>query len=103
MKLLFRTLAGSALLALAACDSDSDEGEQRTAVGQILPGSTTDAMIPYDQLRSQPPLAPPTGASVKPGGVADSAAEDTATDAAQEEAGAPSEAAPAEPSPTPTE
>lgn len=52
-------------LALTAC-----KGEQKsagnTAGGQILPGSTSDAMLPLDTVRSQPPLAPKTEASGKP-------------------------------------
>jgi hypothetical protein len=46
-------------LVLAACQGETKKAEdQRTAVGEILPGSVSDAMLPYDSLRSQPPLAP---------------------------------------------
>lgn len=46
--------------ALAACGGGSDKKgkDQRTAAGEILPGSVSDAMLPYDTVRSQPPLAP---------------------------------------------
>lgn len=89
MKSLFRpALFGAALLALAACGSDNKEADQRTAVGEVLPGSTTDAMIRYDQLRSQPPLAPSTGSGGSTKQDADPAAGETATDAAEPDPGA---------------
>lgn len=60
----FRTVLILAFaLGLAACEGENSGADQRTAVGQILPGSASDAMIPYDSLRSQPPLAPQTGAA----------------------------------------
>ena len=34
-----------------------------TAVGEVLPGSASDAMLPVDTVRSQPPLAPRIEAS----------------------------------------
>jgi hypothetical protein len=53
-------------LALAACQGEKKTARQDAAAGEILPGSTSDAMLPYDTVRSQPPLAPiatgrPTG------------------------------------------
>ena len=58
------TLIAALPLALVAC-----QGEQKatggTADGEILPGSTSDAMLPLDQLRSQAPLAPHGEASSK--------------------------------------
>ncbi len=58
-------------LALGGCWSKkaSKADDQRTASGQILPGSTSDAMIAYDALTSRAPVAPravaaaPTGSS----------------------------------------
>ena len=67
-------LAG--LLALAACHRSGKGEDQRTAVGQVFSGSVTDAMLPYDSLRSQPQLAPARAAA------ASAAATDGATDAA---------------------
>lgn len=49
---------GGLALALAACNGDKKSGQQGTAAGEILPASTSDAMLPYDTVRSQPPLAP---------------------------------------------
>jgi hypothetical protein len=54
-------------LALAACKSEKKkEGEAGTAQGEILPGSASDAMLPLDSVRSQPPLAPEQTPSGKP-------------------------------------
>jgi hypothetical protein len=50
-------------LALAACQGET--AQQSTAEGEVLPGSASDAMLPYDTVRSQPPLAPVAQASGK--------------------------------------
>lgn len=63
MKPCHTALILAAALPLAACNGENKGSDQRTAVGEILPGSVSDAMVPYDSLRSQPPLAPPTGAA----------------------------------------
>ena len=70
MILMRRPARAAALLAvltiaLAAC-KDEPKPAQKTggaATGEILPGSASDAMIQYDTLRSQPPLAPPVVSS----------------------------------------
>ncbi|MDT0575772.1 hypothetical protein RM533_06195 [Croceicoccus sp. F390] len=51
----------AAMLALSACQQDSDTvpTEGRAAEGAVLPGTIDDAMIPLDQLRSQGELAEP--------------------------------------------
>ena len=64
-------------LALAGCQDKKQAPVQGTAGGEVLPGSTSDAMLPIDSVRSQPPLAPKVesngakpgkaGASGKPG------------------------------------
>jgi hypothetical protein len=51
-------LACTAALLLAACGADKKQEGAGKAEGEILPGSTSDAMLPYDSVRSQPPLAP---------------------------------------------
>jgi hypothetical protein len=79
-----KSLVALILLAgLSACGEKKavKNDDQRTASGQILPGSISDAMIPYDALTSQPPVAPP---KPKPSSVAEGA--DSAEDAAPEEA-----------------
>lgn len=67
-------------LLLAACGGGGDEpqgdgGDGRTATGEVLEGSISDAMIPLDQVKSQAPLAKPeakpteagAGAAAAPG------------------------------------
>ena len=56
-------------LLLAGCGDDGGDKAKSagTAVGEILPGSASDAMIPVDQVKSQSPLAP----KVDEGGKAD--------------------------------
>lgn len=87
----------SALIALAAltgCNQSKKAEGAGTAAGEILPGSTSDAMIPLDSVRSQAPLAPKVVNGEK--------AKSRARDAPQAEAEAAEEAAPAaESAPTP--
>ncbi|MBW8755351.1 MAG: hypothetical protein JF595_14610 [Sphingomonadales bacterium] len=54
-------------LALAGCKADKKPDEARTAQGEILEGSASDAMLPLDTVRSQPPLAPEATSSGKAG------------------------------------
>jgi hypothetical protein len=90
-------LALALVLALAACKGGEKE-TGGTAEGQILPGSASDAMIHYDQLTSQPPLAP---RKAGPAEAADDTATDSASDAAAPDVDAPAVAAPVK-TPTPT-
>lgn len=83
-------------LALAACGSggaDKKQKDQRTAAGEILPGSASDAMLPYDTVRSQPPPAPKE--SRKPGAKANGAeeAEASASGASADVTAVPAETA----------
>jgi len=55
---MFRLIALMALVALAGCHKETRSGDQRTATGQVLAGTISDAMIPYEQLQSRPPAAP---------------------------------------------
>ena len=49
-------------LALAGCGGSDDSGGA-TAAGEVLPGSVSDAMLPLDTVKSQPPPAPMVEAS----------------------------------------
>ena len=51
-------LLGTTAFALAACSEKEEAKRQETAGGEILARSVSDDMLPYDTLRSQPPLAP---------------------------------------------
>lgn len=89
-------------LALAACQGEKKPAEAKTAQGEILQGSASDAMLPLDAVRSQPPLAPIEVASGKPGkakegGGAGEEGASEATEPAASEAAAPA----ASPSVTP--
>ena len=56
--------ACAALLALAGCHSAVQKTDnQRTAEGQVLKGSISDAMLPYDAVTSEPPVAAPRAAA----------------------------------------
>lgn len=60
-----RTLILAAIVfALTACQGEPSSAG-KTAGGEILPGSASDAMLPLDTVRSQPPLAPRTEAASK--------------------------------------
>ena len=49
----------ASLLALGACKGDAKkDAGAGTAQGEVLPGSTSDAMLPLDTVKSQAPLAP---------------------------------------------
>jgi len=48
-------------LGLAACGDKAATDKNAAAGGQVLPGSTSDAMLPHDTVSSQPPLASPKG------------------------------------------
>lgn len=78
-------------VATAACNSKAAKSGEAEAAGDVLPGSASDAMLPYDTVRSQPPLAPQTEAATPEvsgaKGVASEAAEDAG--AAASEAPAP--------------
>lgn len=63
------------LLVLSACQGEEKAPAAGTAGGEILPASVSDAMLPLDTVRSQPPLAPRPG-----GAAADPAADKVATD-----------------------
>jgi hypothetical protein len=96
----FLALAGIAALALNGCQAEQKPAEAKTAQGEILPGSASDAMLALDSVRSQPPLAPIEIATGKPGksggpGVPASDAADAEPGAVTEGEAAPPAAAPA--------
>lgn len=76
-------------LALAGCKGEDKPAQDARAAGEVLPGSASDAMIPYDTVRSQPPLAPKPVASGRPGA---SDGDEGGEDDAAAEATAPAEA-----------
>ena len=92
----------AATVGLAACEGENKGADQRTAVGEILPGSVSDAMPPYDSLRSQPPLAPNTGSAGTGRSKGEEGSGDTPDATASDGVGEGDAAAPAEPAGVPT-
>lgn len=83
-------------LSLVACgDETTSDVAEGNATGEVLPGSVSDAMIPLDQLRSQP-AADPEGASA-----AAASGNDDADDADDADNSAAVEPAPGPPPPAP--
>ena len=93
MKPIRILLTVSIAFALAACHRGGKENDQRTASGQVLQGSISDGMIPYEALKSKPPLAPRSAA--KAVGAAASATEAASGGEAPAEAPQAAEPAPA--------
>jgi hypothetical protein len=60
-------------LALLAGCHKSPKNDARSASGEVLQGTTSDAMLPLDKLKSQPPLLAPSHDKSTPEGVADEA------------------------------
>ena len=68
-----------ATLALTGCQEKKQAPVQGTAGGEVLPGSTSDAMLPIDSVRSQPPLAPKSDPSGTKSDKADASDKSAAT------------------------
>jgi len=87
----YAPLAALAVLALGACSGETrKEAGAGNVEGEILPGSTSDAMLPFDQVKSQAPLAPKTEGGTKGDAKGADAAADSAGDGAAATEPAPS-------------
>lgn len=73
---------------LAACNDKPVQGAGATS-GQILPGSTSDEMLPVDTVTSEPPVMAPQPGEGAPAVSSSSASSEAATDAAAAETPAP--------------
>ncbi len=72
------------LLLLSACGSSKQERDKRTASGEVLKGTISDAMIPLDTVTSQPPLVKVAPQASSSDAAPDEGDQDAATlDAAQ--------------------
>lgn len=92
---LLLPLAIAALL--AACGEEPADDDARAASGEVLEGTISDAMLPLDTVRSQPPLAEPrAAASVAADTGTEEIAQSEEADVTEGEAEAPGEAAEAE-------
>lgn len=61
------TFALSLTVILTGCGGTKKQAGAGTAEGEVLPASASDAMLPLDTVKSQPPLAPRSDGSDKPG------------------------------------
>ena len=61
MNRTFRLAAPLTLLLLSACGEKGNDAAQGSPGGEVLEGSISDAMLPLDTVRSQPPLAQQSG------------------------------------------
>jgi len=100
LTVLRSTILLAALALLGACHGSSPKNDQRSASGQVLQGTISDAMLPVDKLRSQGPLLAPSQAKTTPEGAADEAG--GAADATSETSATPSDQASPSPSTSPS-
>lgn len=82
------------LALLAACgDEAAQEGDDRSASGEVLEGTISDEMLPLDQLTSEPPLLErdkaPGGAAAEAGEAGEAEPGAEASEPAAEETPAP--------------
>jgi hypothetical protein len=88
------------LVLLAACNKTS-KNDERSASGEVLQGTISDAMLPVDKLKSEPPLLAPSERAKTPEGVEDAASgepdAEAATSSEPGEAAAPAPTASATP------
>jgi hypothetical protein len=83
------------LTLLTACGGDTPD-DARAPSGEVLEGTISDAMLPVDRVRSQPPLAAPERtAGGEDGTATDDADADEATAAAEGDTAAAEVVAPA--------
>ena len=89
-------LALAPLILLVACQEEAPTSDGRSASGEVLEGTISDAMLPIDTVKSEPPLEDPE-AFAKAQSSAAAAEDEAPTEAAQSE-GEPADAgqAPAE-------
>jgi hypothetical protein len=59
------------LALLAGCNDKTDKNDRRSASGEVLQGTTSDAMLPLDKLKSQGPMLAPSERKSTPEGVDD--------------------------------
>lgn len=78
-------LAAAPLALLAACGDEASKDDSRAATGEVLEGTISDAMLPVDRVRSQPPLAAPEPGPGGEGGTATPGTDAEATPSAEGE------------------
>ena len=97
-KRLFLVLPALALL--AACN-DAPSDDSRSASGEVLEGTISDAMLPVERVRSEPPLEDPDAFAEAQEGAdeaaGEAAAEDEEGEAADTEEGTAADVVPFDP------
>jgi hypothetical protein len=68
-------LIAVAVLAILVPACNGDAAEEGEVTGEVLDGTISDEMLPLDQVRSEAPLADPTGARDGSGAAASDAAD----------------------------
>ena len=99
-------LALAPLALLAACNEDTPVDDGRSASGEVLEGTISDAMLPLDRVQSEPPLEDPDAfaeAQSEADEAAGEATEDAEGEAGDEEAAETDDAPAAEPTPEPAD
>lgn len=87
-----RFLIALPIALLAACGDKPEQAAGATS-GQILPGSTSDDMLPVDTITSQPPMMGPEPAKASPVASGSAAPSEAASEEAAAETPAPAPAA----------
>ena len=90
-----------ALALLAACGDGASDSDGRAASGEVLEGTISDAMLPVERVRSEPPLEDPDAFAEAQEGAdeaaGEAAAEDEEGEAADTEEGAAADVVPFDP------
>lgn len=73
----------AALVLLSGCGGNGGNDGKAAASGEVMPGSVSDAMLPLDTVRSQPPLAPPSGSTDRHAAAASDSPEAAASQATE--------------------
>lgn len=92
---------------LAACENErQDDADARSSSGQVLEGTISDAMLPVDRVRSEPPLlrpAPSANGPTGPAAPSDDEGDENGASGDDEDAGDAAGAADEAPEPSPPE
>ena len=75
-------IAVSPLVLLAACGKNAPADDSRSASGEVLQGTVSDAMLPLDSVKSEPPFEDPKAAQAAQEAAAEGT--ETGTDAPAE-------------------
>jgi hypothetical protein len=92
-------IAFSPLVLLAACGKEAPADDSRSASGEVLQGTASDAMLPLDTVKSEPPFEDPVAARQAQEGAGTDGAAGAEPAEGETPEGEPTEAPAAEPTP----